>query len=187
MMRPLCKIGCFSSVALAALAFLPADAAAQPRPLRTTLSLSTSKVIRKPVQFLNFRVVWFAQGKLGQQDGNGECWTLVYDALDAAGAKRPGKDGLGVYQFGRAISLSSIRPGDVLQFEDVTFKHTNSDGSWSTSTFPHHTAIVESVSGSRITLLGQNVNGNRNVQETTIDLNDRQAGGSITAYDPLYR
>jgi hypothetical protein len=135
----------------------------------------------------NQRVVDFARSKLGQQVGNGECWTLAYQALDAAGAKRPGQDGLTVYQFGDVVALGQLKPGDVLQFENVNFKHTNANGSWYSSSYPHHTAIVAAVAGTRITLLNQNVGGNRTVQETTIDLNDRLPGGSITAFVPVAR
>jgi hypothetical protein len=132
-------------------------------------------------------VVDYARGKLGHQVGNGECWTLAFEALQAAGAKRPGEDGLKVYEFGKAIELKAVKAGDVLQFENVNFKHTNADGSWYTNSFPHHTAIVLSVSGTRITLLQQNVGGNKTVQEGTIDLNDRQPGGTITAFQPVAR
>ena len=54
---------------------------------------------------------------IGKQVGNGECWTLAHDALDKAGAKRPGQDGLSAYEFGKKVSLSTLKPGDILQFE----------------------------------------------------------------------
>jgi hypothetical protein len=129
---------------------------------------------------LRMKVVAYAQGKLGQQDGNGECWTLVDDALKAAGADTSGDAS---YVFGTAMNLSDLIPGDILQFEGVTFKHTNSDGSWYTSDYPHHTAIVESVNGKTITILNQNVNGDRHVQRSTINLDDKQ-GGTISAFAP---
>jgi hypothetical protein len=125
--------------------------------------------------------------KYGMQVGNGECWTLAFEALNYAHAKRPGQDGLSTNQFGKKVALSSIKPGDILQFENVNFKHTSPNGSWSTSSFPHHTAIVLSVNGKQITVLHQNVGGNRTVQQTIINLNDRQPGGTITAYEPVSR
>jgi hypothetical protein len=136
---------------------------------------------------LNLQVLNFARGKLGTQVGNGECWTLAFQALDHAHAKRPGQDGLTTYQFGKQVALSVIKPGDILQFENVNFKHTSPNGSWSTSSFPHHTAIVLSVNGKQITLLNQNVGGNRTVLESIINLNDREPGGTITAYQPVSR
>ena len=58
-------------------------------------------------------------------------------------------------------SLAGVVPGDVIQFRDVTLVHTTThpNGSWSstTKTADHHTAIVESVSGSTITVFEQNV------------------------------
>src|SRR5262249_19147986 len=125
-------------------------------------------------------VLSYAQGKLGKQDGNGECWTLVDDALRSAGA---GTSGDGKYDFGNTVSLSALQPGDLLQFEGVKFEHHNADGSWYSSSYPHHSAIVESVQGRTITLLNQNVNGNRTVQRSIINLDD-QKGGTITAFEP---
>jgi hypothetical protein len=139
-----------------------------------------------PVASLNQQVLDFARGKLGQQVGDGQCQTLVNAALDAAGAQRPGQ-GQEIDHFGTVVDLNAVKAGDVLQFENVNFKHTNADGSWFTNNFPHHTAIVEAVSGSRLTLLHQNLNGDLRVQETTIDLNDRLSGGSITAFQPVAR
>lgn len=43
---------------------------------------------------------------------------------------------------------------------------------------------MASVSGRTLTLLNQNVNGNMTVQYSTIDLGDRQPGGTIQAYRP---
>jgi hypothetical protein len=152
------------------------------------LGQADAQVQSKPnAASLNQRVLNFARSKMGQQVGNGECWTLAYQALDAAGAKRPGQDGLQLYQFGKVVNLRAVVPGDVLQFENVNFKHTNPNGSWSSSSYPHHTAIVSAVSGARITLLNQNVGGNRTVQVSTIDLNDRLPGGTLTAYQAVPR
>jgi hypothetical protein len=92
-------------------------------------------------------------------------------------------------------SLAGVLPGDVIQFRDVTLFHktTNPDGSWSTTTktAEHHTAIVESVSGSTIHVLEQNV-GTANtpdsvrytVQHGTYDLSDLQSG-TMWIYQPI--
>lgn len=128
---------------------------------------------------INDKVLSFAKDHLHTQVGNGECWTLVDQALRAAGADTRGDAG---YVFGATIPLSQVAPGDVLQFENVHFKHVDAH-SWYTQEFPHHTAIVASVDGSKITLLNQNVNGDRTVQYTTIDMADF-VDGTITAYHP---
>src|SRR5262245_52686265 len=62
---------------------------------------------------LNAKVLQFAQGQMGKQVGNGECWTLAHDALAAAGAKRPGQE-LAVSVFGTAVALDQAKAGDVL-------------------------------------------------------------------------
>src|SRR5262249_46735990 len=104
------------------------------------------------------------------------------------GAHRPGRGGYPTYVFGKQISLNSVQPGDILQFEDVTFEHHNTDGSWYSNSFQHHTAVVASVTVLRgrvlrITILQQNVNGNRTVQTGLIIMGDRK-GGTITAFRP---
>lgn len=132
-----------------------------------------------PVASINDKVLSFAKDHLHTQVGNGDCWTLVDQALRAAGADTRGDAG---YVFGATIPLSQVAPGDVLQFENVHFKHVDAH-SWYTQEFPHHTAIVASVDGSKITLLNQNVNGDRTVQYTTIDMADF-VDGTITAYHP---
>jgi hypothetical protein len=48
---------------------------------------------------------------------------------------------------------------------------------------PHHTAIIESVNGSTITMLHQNVNGVRTVSRMTLNLATK-TGGSYTFYRP---
>jgi hypothetical protein len=135
---------------------------------------------------LNQKVLDYANSKVGQVVGNGECWTLAHDALDAVGAKRPGQE-LEVCEFGTVVDLSAVVPDDVLQFEEVNFLHTNQDGSWYSMSFPHHTAIVSAVSGTKITVLNQNVSDDKTVQTTTFDLADRQQGGTITAFEPVSR
>jgi hypothetical protein len=135
---------------------------------------------------LGGKVLQFAQSRMGQQVGRGECWDLANEALRAAGAHQPGQGGYGTYVYGSAVSLSSLRPGDILQFEGVNFKHVNPNGSWYTSNFAHHTAIVQGVRGTQIDVLHQNVNGDRRVQAGTIDLKDKQSG-TILAYRPQPR
>jgi|ERR1043165_4592632 hypothetical protein len=136
---------------------------------------------------LNAKVLQFAQSHIGQQVGKGECWDLANEALAVAGARQPGHGGYSTYTFGTPLALSSIRPGDILQFENVNFKHTNPNGSWNSNSFPHHTAVVRSVSGGRVEILQQNVNGDRHVRMGTINLGDRQPGGSLRAYRPHSR
>jgi hypothetical protein len=123
---------------------------------------------------LNSKVLAFAQSKLGQQVGNGECWTLANEALIAAGAK-PANG----YTFGQVVTQPV--PGDIIQFYNARFE---SNGSWHQMGSPHHTAIIEQVQGTRITMLHQNVNGIRTVQRMTLDLATKTSG-SYTIYRPM--
>jgi hypothetical protein len=128
-------------------------------------------------------VLAFAQGNMGKQVGNGECWTLADQALLAAGAKRPNTGGLGLNEFGKAVGginppASVMKPGDIIQFEGVKVV----DG-FSTNDFGHHTAIVQSVQGTHVTMLNQNVNGQRFVQTTTIDFT-KVTQGTYKVFEP---
>jgi hypothetical protein len=113
-------------------------------------------------------VVQFAVQRLGQKVGNGECFTLVDEALRNAGAKSASDFGSVApdadYVWGTSVTMSAVRPGDIIQFRDYRYTRTietsNPDGSGGTDTDgherPHHTAIVRSVNGSQITVLEQN-------------------------------
>jgi len=125
---------------------------------------------------LNRKVLKFAEDHLGQQVGNGECWTLAADALTHAGAQRPGAGGVGVLDFGRRLGPGeAILPGDVVQFEKARFVHKTRTGT-STHTMPHHTAIISGVKGKTITLLHQNHGGKKTVATASINLDERTEG-----------
>jgi hypothetical protein len=144
-----------------------------------TVLVALTALARAPAEAvvsINQKVVQFARAHLGQQVGNGECWTLADRALQAAGAQRPGRSGYPTYVFGKQISLQALQPGDIIQFEGAYFKHHGPNGSWSSNEFPHHTAVVARVRGTRIALLHQNVGGKRTVQAGVIDLADFRRG-----------
>jgi hypothetical protein len=125
-------------------------------------------------------VLSFALANLGTTVGDGECWTLAHEALVAAGADTSGDADC---VWGSPVGLDAVMPGDVLQFEGVHFAGLLPGGGTYWQDFPHHTAIVYAVDGNQITLLNQNVNGDRTVQFTTINLGDWQTG-AILAYRP---
>jgi hypothetical protein len=128
---------------------------------------------------LNQKVLAYAQAHLGKEVGNGECWTLVDEALKSAGADTSGD---GRCEFGRSIALNAVIPGDLLQFEKAHFEHREG-GRSSSQDMPHHSAIVSSVEGRKVTVLNQNVNGSRKVQYSSFNLDDLQRG-SLQAYRP---
>ena len=170
------------------MSMLPLPTHAQSSPPTTPLKIEGMRRSQRSLSnALNTRVLQFAESKRGQQVGRGECWDLADEALNSAGAHRPNQAGYGAYVFGQAVALTALKAGDILQFENVNFKHTSPNGSWSSNSFPHHTAVVRSVQGRQIELLQQNVKNDRHVQTGTINLDDRQAGGTITAYRPQGR
>jgi hypothetical protein len=148
---------------------------------------------------LNTQVLGYALAQLGQQVGDGQCAALADAALKSAGALSfsdlgPTGDDAD-YVWGNLVATlttdghdaSTVAPGDMIQFRDVTFVTTtiNPDGSWSQSTmlFPHHTAVVESVDNNVITILQQNVDGDMTVRESTINLDD-MTQGTMWVYQP---
>lgn len=139
------------------------------------------------------QVYAFAVARLGQQVRDGECASLVFDALYAANAKNFGALSLDQdYVWGQLIAtltpsqrdISRIQVGDIIQFRDVsTYRRiTRPDGSWKAtrSHYGHHTSIVAGVSGTEILLIHQNVGNDpvakKKVQRGSIDMNDVQSG-----------
>ena len=124
---------------------------------------------------LNERVVRFCRERIGKQVGNGQCATLIVEALRAAGAETRFKDtpGSGDYVWGAFVckleringaqSLevgdagrskdkrrrTDVRPGDIIQFRDAEFQGTEirPEGRYTYRTSrPHHTAVISHVS-----------------------------------------
>jgi hypothetical protein len=151
--------------------------------LTTTAILALAAAPAPAADPLSEKVLQFARSNLGKQVGNGECWTLADEALRSAEAHRPGTDGYGAYVFGREIDVRALQPGDVMQLDNVRFEHRDASGVGSWEEYPQHTAIVARVKGGRITLLHQNVRGNRTVHRSTIDLADRKRG-TLRYYRP---
>lgn len=150
-------------------------------------------------------VLKYAQDKVGQQDGNGECYTLADNALRAAGAKSAPDYGkitpTADYKWGKSVPLDGSKPGDILQFKDYknTTKTTQEDGSWQTETQtrPHHTAVVVDNDGKgNITVLEQNVPHGGETKTTVLHFGNgttkgedgstttSKTTGSVKAYHP---
>ena len=121
-------------------------------------------------------VLNFAQANLGRQVGNGECWTLAFDALRAAGARH---DQAHRYIFGQPVT-GQMMPGDILQFENCLFQGSNYR-----MQMAHHTAIIHSMESPGVyRILHQNVGGNRRVQFGRINTGDLRRG-TLAAYRPV--
>jgi hypothetical protein len=126
------------------------------------------------------RITGFARQRLSQSVGNGQCFALADRALAAAGAKSAADFGEvspdADYVWGSAVSLSDLRPGDLVQFRDYAFTRTvvtdNASGTSTAETGgdrPHHTAIVERVgSDGSVTVLEQNAPDGSPVTRNTL-------------------
>ena len=114
------------------------------------------------------RIVSFAKRNRGTRVGDGQCFTMVNRALSAADAKTA-KDYGAVspdadYVWGTSVTLTDLKPGDIIQFRDYSFKKvdvTEDDSGKTTDELegdrPHHTAVVQSVDGNgAVTVWEQN-------------------------------
>lgn len=144
---------------------------------------------------INEKVVAYARSQVGQKVGDGECTTLVREALRSAGAKSRSHG----RSWGTELStLKDVQPGDILQFEDAVFVQRrllpSGDLVLSWAQYPHHSAIVSAVrrrgKGVVLTILHQNagtVGGVEDeakvVQSATIDLANLRRG-RVRAYRP---
>jgi hypothetical protein len=164
-----------------------------------------SKPAPPALEPLNAQLIRFCKSKMGQQVGDGECASLVIAGLRTVGAslRWPDFPSLGDYVWGTPVCLvevtggrpsfraaaageaGKIHPGDVIQFRSVVFAGRIPNGTYS-QTFPHHSAVVETVSedGKSCRLLEQNVQGRRTVGESTLYLPDLQQG-SLRVYRPV--
>ncbi len=130
------------------------------------------------IPYLNQKALEFAVANLGKQVGSGVCWELGAEALAYANAEPPRGQ-----VFGNAVPLSSMLPGDILEFDNARFAGANY---WLSLGAPYHTAIVSSVQGDTIAMLNQNINNVKLVQITIIHLSDLRSG-TIAVYRPAAR
>lgn len=118
---------------------------------------------------LNKKIVDFVNRHMGQQVGDGECWSLAAAAIDAAGAQPPQE-----YVFGRELGPNEEWwPGDIIQFTSCVFKQPMPKGGWEIfeAGVPNHTAVYLGRRDGKVLIGQQNVLGNRTVQTGLIDFN----------------
>lgn len=127
---------------------------------------------------LNRKVLEFATNNLGQQVGNGECWTLAAESLKQANAQ-PARG----YTFGRELGAGE-KPlvGDIMQFTSCRFQDRNFTAIMG---LPNHTAIIYAVDGTKLTFIHQNF-GSKNVTLLTLDMMTL-ASGNYTTFRPQPR
>lgn len=173
-----------AGLALAAMAAVAPVSAAQPD------RVQQAKVKQKLVEY--------AQSRVDEKVGSGHCSELVSAALEAAGGRAmthvthrmpDGKKfvpltsyawGQRVVSLGKRIQPVMPTPGSIVQFEDCYFS-----GEGYEFRFPHHTAIVEGVEGTMVTLLHQHSDGsidNAKVTRQAVDFSTRSSGHYFVYY-----
>ena len=143
------------------------------------------------------QVAQFARSHMNQKVGRrGECFDLADQALRAAGAASAADYGQVTanadYQWGLSVMLSSVRPGDIVQFRNYRVEIDNEQGEgFETRGNPNHTAIVASVGENGvIEVFEQNVYGVRRVKRNTLYFesgNGITVSGRFTFYRPQPR
>jgi hypothetical protein len=122
---------------------------------------------------LNEKVLSYAKQRKNKKVGLGECWDLVEKALKKAKAytSRDYDANLSSpdYTWGTQISITDVRPGDLIQFRDYWYSASTDTGNgggedeWGER--PHHSAIVGKVEGNGVIwVYEQNANGVRKVK-----------------------
>lgn len=97
-------------------------------------------------------VISFAVSKMGEKVGDGQCTTLVEQALIQAGKLTTTDFGVvgtqADYVWGTPVTLNASLPGDIIQFRDhvitVTVKRAKGGMQETTHQRLHHTAILTS-------------------------------------------
>jgi hypothetical protein len=159
------------------------DPIPNPDPIPTPDPTPKPDPIPMPVD-LNAKVLSYAQSVIGQRILRGECTDLIAEALRLAGAKGGSNFSQpGFYVWGQAVSLSSAKAGDIIQFSpNAKFVMPNS---WTQMGPSGHTAIIESINGNVVTLLEQNAPIGGPVRRSTLDLSKIEAGGSFQIFRPI--
>lgn len=142
-------------------------------------------------------IVQFCEERLGKQVGDGECWTLAFEAL----SNTPGMLSSQQATHGACIFShfppqapletqgADIHPGDILQFSKAYWDLGG--GSWKAAGDPDHTAVVTAAHRERgewrIQVLEQNVGGVKTVHrgEYCIGEGSGMARGSIRVFRPI--
>ena len=123
---------------------------------------------------LNQRIVDYVYKHMGQQVGNGECWTLAASAMEEAGAREPQG-----YDFGHELSENEDwQPGDIIQFTSCVFKQSLPGGGWQIfqAGSPNHTAVFLGRRDGKVLIGQQNVLGNKTVSTMLLDFKCLMSG-----------
>jgi len=134
-------------------------------------------------------VARWCEGHIGRQVGNGECWTLAADALEAVGAMRSVCFVHGAPIYARTSDSATkdvdIARGDIIQFWNAKLRsrdglRTQNAGS------PGHTSVVTGVEGSMVRVVESNIGHDKRVQRGKYDLGTL-VEGRVDVFRPVGR
>lgn len=111
---------------------------------------------------------------MGQQVGDGECWSLAAAAMEAAGAIPPDD-----YNFGRELSQNEEWwPGDIIQFTSCVFRQNMPGGGWEVfqAGMPNHTAVFLGKKDGKVMVGQQNMMGDKTVSTMLLDFKCLESG-----------
>jgi hypothetical protein len=100
----------------------------------------------------------WCENKLGRRLGNGDCWALARDALQAVGAMSSQQYIHGALIYENIAGRNKLREeakisrGDIMQFSKAKFVRRDGMG-WQIAGAPNHTAIVAKVDGEVLSTL----------------------------------
>jgi hypothetical protein len=122
-------------------------------------------------------IVAYAMSKEGKKVKRGECWDLVAEALDDAGADWARPD-----NFGESVQWQNedLLPGDIIEFRNVKIK---SPDRYSLEMPQHFAIVVNQLGAKQYRILHQNYNGKKRVSQFDIDLN-YMTSGRVKVYRP---
>jgi hypothetical protein len=156
--------------------------------------LSVEELYSAHAQF-GENVARWAEAKMNQQVGDGECWTLAKQAIEQ-GTQGAAMSSIGyihgdlIYQqiaTQRGLVREEIRRGDIMQFTEAKFESRSPAGmSYASAGNPGHTSVVSGVSGNVIYVVHQNSGGVKRVQQGTYTLEDMVAG-EVKVYRVVWR
>lgn len=129
---------------------------------------------------VNQEIIDYVDDHMNQKIDRGECWDLLKQALDNAGADwdfpNTWGDKYDPYE-------NTVLPGDCLQYSNVVFKYKKGNVEY-TSKAPKHSAIIyEVISPTQFKVAQQNANGVRKVKLGDLNL-DNLKKGKIVFYRP---
>jgi hypothetical protein len=100
---------------------------------------------------------------------------LVEAALKEAGAKPGDFHDQNNYVWSQVETAGTMQRGDIIQFKNTHFTGPNGVS----FDFPKHTAIIVAKSGNMVTVMEQNVNGQRFVHRDTYDFSWPHTGSYV--------